>query len=1525
MTDTMEKAKALFTYLRELSALRIKTIKHVADYEETIALRELSALGSFAEVSFRDRENEEESGGETVLFRFRKPEFEACPKPSEALLPCLKEGWNDYRRELKRKKEATEAEGSPEQQRREQEFDAFSNKRSAWQNRQKEIEKARQKFGDYYRMYLDLERNGERMELVVANGFFLAKDDPGMYHPILTRRVGMAFDAYQNELIISDLDVDTGLYTAVFQGLKGIDSDAVRKLQELLRENDYHPLDRVELPKFLRMFAHRISPEGTYAEEGVPEGWEEHNRFLLFWNPVFLYRKRIDGTPRFLQSVLDDLTETGTVPGPIGDIVAGGRKNRPKWEEHRSVEEKLAAVGGEDMDILLSKEANREQLEIAERIEHYDAVLVQGPPGTGKTHTIANLMGHFLAYGRSVLVTSQSPKALSVLKNQVSRELRSLCVSVLDDTREDMERSIDEITEFLSLHTSAELLRQAELLKEERMELMEALSRIRKEIYEIIYTECNQIVVQGEGISPTAAAKFVAEREEAFGYIPGRILSRASLPLAIEELEALYRTNEALTPQEERELACDLPEAGSLISPESFEELLSAKEDLTRQMKAQAAKAGWEVTVKESHFSVDFGEGFLPLHYPKKELIDRLERLCRNLGFSEEWMKYAAVDGKRGGGHLKRWEMLITSIEETCEFADALVEEAFGYEIEVLVPSEAEAFLPALHKLRSIFARRGKVSRLDLFANRNLGPALDGIRLNGEEIASKKECDLAIHMIELLKRRRQCAVYWDALIAKHGGIPFQQLDLQEPERVAENWVDVIVHNLHFYDTTTRDMNRALGELGIGIAVFSGVERSDSSIEEMDKVLTAVQELLPKLLEIARFAGKLDQIREGFGYLISVLRQNRRKGSEVCGILSRAVEEEDPRLYREGYAALSDLKEQTEILEKREELLNRLEQAAPDWADAIRNRVGRHGAGTAPANLAEAWKWKQLSAILADLSTHPYDTLQKESVELSREYRMVTAQYAEKLAWFHLLERTEADLDMRQALNGWKLTVKKIGKGTGKNAPKLKAEARKLMAKCQMAVPAWIMPAGRVIESLDPARNHFDVVIIDEASQSDVTALGITYLADKVIIVGDDKQVSPLAVGTAQSRMDDLEKMYLKDVIPNSHLYGTSTSLYDIAATTYQPLLLREHFRCVPDIIEFCNGLSYDYKIKPLRDGGSSSLHPAVILHRADGGKRIDRQNPKEARTVVSLIRACLSYPEYQDKTIGVISLLGSEQARAVSDLIYREIGPQQIEKHRILCGDPSNFQGDERDVIFLTMVDSPDEAGPLKKREFGVGDADRKRYNVAVSRARDQLWVITSLDATRDLKPGDLRKRLIDYAEDPQSFRQVKERIEAASDSPFETEVATRLTELGYQLVQQWPVGAYRIDMVAVGAHGKIAIECDGERYHSGEEKVREDMERQTILERSGWRFIRIRGSEFYRNREQTLERVVNELTAYGIEPMSDRGNGTLLAASEYTAGENGQELLGRIRVRADILLQEMEATLPKETDRDSIRFALGQ
>ena len=122
--------------------------------------------------------------------------------------------------------------------------------------------------------------------------------------------------------------------------------------------------------------------------------------------------------------------------------------------------------------------------------------------------------------------------------------------------------------------------------------------------------------------------------------------------------------------------------------------------------------------------------------------------------------------------------------------------------------------------------------------------------------------------------------------------------------------------------------------------------------------------------------------------------------------------------------------------------------------------------------------------------------------------------------------------------------------------------------------------------------------------------------------------------------------------------------------------------------------------------------------------------------------------------------------------------------------------------------------------------------------------------------------------------------------------------------------------MVAVCGKKTIAIECDGERYHSGEVQVRKDMERQTILERLGWRFIRIRGSEYFRNPKRTIEQVTRKLSEYGIEPEVSE------AYSEAHENRN-TELLRRVKAHAEIMIRNDFQEMTESEDEAVIESAL--
>lgn len=1512
------KVISLFQFIEELNKLKQKAILNIREYPWSVPFSDIPVDPENIILHYPDRvaedsasENDDEA--EQIL-AVHKPEFQKCPDPELSFELWLKPGWEDFRQEASVTpsmpgKQSDNGSGTSadisfsDDPFREKQYQQWLQLRKAWQESQLLTERTRNLFTDLYRLYFELKRESETEEIIAANGFLCDRMHPEICHPVITHRVRIDYDADTNTVSVYNTQIPSDLYSVVFQVMDDINLSEINTLSEDLKKNDYHPLDRNETPGFLKVFVHQLSSDSTYSGSGIPANWEKSSRLLLYWNPCFIVRKRLDGTLKAIEQIIENVRQTGEVPGPIRDIVSGGILDLPEESEEASIEEQLAAVGGESVDILLSKQANKEQLNIARRIEQYNAVLVQGPPGTGKTHTIANLLGHFLAQGKNVLVTSYTTKALRVLKDKVSPGLQNLCVSMLDDSNIDMERSVNGITDYMSQTTSADVHREMRTLAEERKAIISQLADVRRKLYTMIQQECSCIVYNGEEISPSAAARFVTDHEDELSYIPGTVHIPSPLPLSFEQLATLYRSNDSLMEEDEQELDCEIPSSQELLSPSDFEQVVKQLAISQTQIDNIAAKNNWTI-VRLGSSAVDISGDFgsIALSQPPIQEVQKLRNHIHSIGKLEKWMQQAAVDGKNGGAYRQRWQTLIVQIQEVCRYSESVMTEQFGQDIEISNFTAVTEQKATLETIRGILAEKGKISKLTLMLHKEFVTVLESIKINGHSLQTAQDCDLILHRMELQKLREKCARYWDSLMSDSGIPAFFDLDREKPETVADNWISLIERALDWYQSDFTLLLDKMNQIGIPSDVLFAVNPLDSDYMAAQKQFAAITTILPQMCDLCEAVYQAGQCQDTLKKLKAQLVSGKRGGSQLCRQLCKALESLDSDAYSESYAALKSVFEKYALRTSRESLLNQLEPVAPDWANAIRQRSGIHGKSVLPASIEDAWKWKQLYGMIADITSTPFRELQIQSLALSKQYRQITAKYAEKSAWYHLLCRTETNITMNQALQGWKLTVKRIGKGTGKTAPKLKAEARKLMAQCQTAVPVWIMPINKALESLNPKENNFDIVIIDEASQSDISSLAILYMGKKLIIVGDDKQVSPMAVGVDALKMDSLEQMYLQGKIPNAQLYNAKTSIYDIAATTFKPLMLHEHFRCVPEIIGFSNMLSYDYQIKPLREASNSNLLPAVVNYRVDAGQRDGRNktNLPEAKAIVALMRACMEQPEYEGKTFGVISLLGNEQYQLIQKEIDASISPKEIIRRNVLCGNSANFQGDERDVVFLSLVDSKDigASGPLHLQNYGVDDSVRKRYNVAASRAKDQLWVVHSLDAANDLKPGDIRKKLLDYAANPAALEYEHQKIQKEAESPFEIAVATALSDRGYHLVQQWKVGAYRLDMVAVCRNKTVAIECDGERWHSGDIKIREDMERQTILERLGWRFIRIRGSEYYRTPDQTIQRVIKELSSYGIEPEVSTPN---------TVSDRNTELLSRVKNRAAAILAEDE------------------
>jgi superfamily I DNA and/or RNA helicase len=273
---------------------------------------------------------------------------------------------------------------------------------------------------------------------------------------------------------------------------------------------------------------------------------------------------------------------------------------------------------------------------------------------------------------------------------------------------------------------------------------------------------------------------------------------------------------------------------------------------------------------------------------------------------------------------------------------------------------------------------------------------------------------------------------------------------------------------------------------------------------------------------------------------------------------------------------------------------------------------------------------------------------------------------------------------------------------------------------------------------------FDMIIVDEASQCGVEALPLFYLGKKILIVGDDKQISPDAVGLPRDSVHRLMEEFLYDFHFKSS-FDIESSLFDHGKLRYgtRRITLREHFRCMPEIIRFSNDLCYsDTPLIPLRQYGPNRRPPLEHVFVSGGyreGSNNRTINRPEAEFIVQRVAEMCGDSQYNRKTMGVVVLQGEAQAALIENQLLERLGAEEMEQRRLVCGNPYSFQGDERDIMFLSLVAASNERiGPLTKA------ADERRFNVAASRARDMMILFHSVTCD-DLSASCLRRHLLDF------------------------------------------------------------------------------------------------------------------------------------------------------------------------------------
>jgi len=436
--------------------------------------------------------------------------------------------------------------------------------------------------------------------------------------------------------------------------------------------------------------------------------------------------------------------------------------------------------------------------------------------------------------------------------------------------------------------------------------------------------------------------------------------------------------------------------------------------------------------------------------------------------------------------------------------------------------------------------------------------------------------------------------------------------------------------------------------------------------------------------------------------------------------------------------------------------------------------------------------------------------------------------------------------------------------------------RQLMLRAGRAIqglkPCFMMSPMSVAQFLAPGHLSFDLIVMDEASQlRPEDALGAVARGTQLVIVGDPKQLPPTSY--FQRTLDDeAEEAEDKTAVAEGE------SILDIALSRYQPVRrLRWHYRSQHhSLIAFSNSEFYDGNLVVFPSAYHD--HPELGVKYVEAkGVYENRRNALEAERVVDAILEHIAL--YPSESLGVVTM-NFEQRELIEELLDMKLKQDSFSNSWIDARESTpepffiknleNVQGDERDVIFISVTYGPDPQGNYFQRFSGVNSATgQRRLNVLITRAKKRTVLFSSLDPdmirSEATTPWGVRA-LKGYMHFAKSGISASPEISPGAEpsNQHEAAVGSVLKANGYEVVPQVGISGYFIDLAVRHPHRPgaflLGVEFDGKSYHSGRSARDRDRLRQMTLENQGWKIHRIWSTDWFKNRNAEIERLLHRV-----------------------------------------------------------------
>jgi|GEM_PF-1857446 len=1326
----------------------------------------------------------------------------------------------------------------------------------------KKFRKNKDLYSKLYRAYNDI-RNDSNLEIVLSIGLIqyskfnnngnLSKTNQHLFHFPLSLNLDSS-----NSIKISFSEKEEPYADFFFlnntPSEKEILSNIIDRFDQKISENGYEYIFNDDLIELLSKYLQRISSNSIFIDSIFkPEkDFYKEDYFRITYSPAIniKYKK-----PRFFEKLTNSIiqfSDDNNVEAKLFNLLIRNPEaiNNNSYikanyfidelfEKNKSSFKHLN--GADDFSVFFPLPFNKEQKQIYENYLKNRLTVVTGPPGTGKSHTIVNILCSLLAQGKRVLVTAQTDKALESLLDKIPETFDDLIFTKIqletNQNRFSLEKSIGNISKILTddfYYDTESKLSDLDNLKSEYV-------KIKFQIIHALEKEYEQITIN-DSFNNLRAFQVIEKFER-------------------KDLKEWSWIKDVLSDSDLKDFSSIKASIVKLRSLGKTEIKYSAFTDINI------------TSILEQLENFDF-KNYLTIKGQYKQILNYLNLTERN---KRGLLKVNLDKIIEIGNEFSNTDIVVNSLKDLDNVTNQLNN---SYNNNILNSNKSFSDLVAngakyLLDIETYlsFSEQEKVGFFTrLKAGFKIVSYLEEFTINGKKCNTKTEIKLLKSLIENL-----LILNYNYTILQNSGytlITGENSNLSEKVNILNLTLQKVQRN--------KDVISKI-EFNSDFITFSDYTKINLlDINALSRKAILFKEELENFRDIESVFQQKEKILEEISSIIekSSIRQDFNEFLPVDNIINEDVFE---KLKNKFLEIGNKIKSEQEFTR----LNNFVKTKLPNTFDFL-NTVDENYI------TKENFEFFSASYFLKENQYVDFQRFTEELSQINNKIYTVKSEILFDLAKKNFKEKfSDNEIDafinlLEQYRYNQSQSVRKI-----KNQTQYQIVTRNNGIEISKKLSCWVMKFNDVLNSIGNEPEIFDCIIVDEASQLDFNSLILSYYAENMIIVGDDKQTSPTSLTGADSNdFESIKNKYLQFLGINAIQIKSDNSLFTLSKMIAgaSNLMLREHFRCVPEIIEFSKFHFYDNNLRPLKQINSNRLNPKekVFVENAFSEEKVVNREIEEIKKFLKII---LNKKEYSNKTIGVVSLgltKHTEKLKDIKEELENEFGKERIDKHKIIIEDSPKFQGDERDVMIISLGVAIDyqklqENQNAKPRAI-ISDQDEfKKINVALSRAKEQMILFHSVKAEH-LQALDFRNKILNFFyEEPKPFpvltistdkiERYRHNVPKPFDSWFERDIAKHLIDIGFNnILPQYNVKEpevfynhklgknvyvnFKIDLVVINNGKMVAIECDGDPFHSLPEDVAYDIERQEFLERVGWKICRIVYSNYKRNPSEEIERI---------------------------------------------------------------------